>query len=254
MGTRGFLGLATVLMALPAAQATSISWGSPTNIASSTDVMTSGTLSYAYDFTGGTVVVNGVSFSNFPTTGTTTSVTNGNLTVATVGNNDVMNFTGFLAGAMTGTYGTLVGSADYASASGSSSPITAQPLDVTLGGLTIGDSYSVEIWVNDSRTITSGFFNPTTRTETVDGGPTLSFQTGTGNGQFLVGTFVATGATQGFVVQGFDTNAAHGNAASELTALELSDTTGTPEPSSMLLVGLGSAGLFYFARRRSARQ
>ncbi len=238
-----FLGLAAGLLMLPAAWGTAITWGTPTNIASATDVVTNGSLVYAYDFTGSSDLVNGITFSNFATTGTTQTVVNGNLTLTTSGGaNDILNFNGFGAGATTGNYATLVGSGDYANG-----PIgDAQPLDVTLGGLTSGVAYEVEIWVNDSRA------NGLTRTESADAGPSLEFQNaGTGNGQFLIGHFTATGATQSFILQGFDTNQNHPSSATQLNGLELVQTV--PEPSSLLLAGLG-IGLLCVSRIRRARQ
>jgi len=239
MKISGLLGLGLVLVALPAAQA-SVIWNTPQNISAPTDVQTNGSLVYAFGFAGTAETVNGITFATFPTPGTSTSVTNGNLTLSTTGANNITNFAAFGAAApLTGSYAALMNAGDYAFASGA----TAQPLDVTLGGLTSGMTYQVEIWVNDART---GF---TTRSETA-GPTTLEFQVpATGNGQFETGTFTATGTSQTFVLQG--TDGSHPMSASQLNAIELLQTSSVPEPATFGITGGLLALSSLLLRRRS---
>jgi hypothetical protein len=217
-------------------------WNTPQNISAPTDVQTNGSLVYAFGFAGTSETVNGITFATFATPGTTTSVTNGNLTLSTTGANPISNFAAFGAAApLTGSYAALMNAADYAMASGA----TAQPLDVTLGGLTLGATYQVEIWVNDART---GF---NTRSETA-GPTTLQFQvSATGNGQFETGTFTATGTSQMFVLQGSDT--VHPFSASQLNAIELLQTSSVPEPATFALTGGILALSSLLLRRRSKK-
>jgi hypothetical protein len=236
----GLLGFVVAVLAVPTAKA-SIIWSAPVNISGATDVQTNGTLSYAYSF-GSQEVVNGITFSTFSSPGNSTTVTNGNLTLSTTsGGNNISSSNVFGPGTLTGTYGALLSSGDYAFAAGS----TAQPLDVTLGNLTVGASYQVEIWVNDIRS------GETSRSETV-GPTTLQFQTGTGNGQYETGTFVASSSSQTFVIQGSDS--VHPFSASQLNAIELLQTT--PEPATFGLTGgiLALSSLLLRRRSRATRK
>jgi hypothetical protein len=132
---------------------------------------------------------------------------------------------------LSGSYATLMEGADYAVAQGT----TSDPLNITLGGLTVGFTYQVEIWVNDSRTLAAA------RTETDSGTPsqTLSFHTITSNGQYDIGTFVGTSTSQMFTLQGMDP--ANRTSASQLNAIDLRLTT--PEPTTFALTG-GLLALF----------
>ena len=161
---------AVFLLALPAAQG-SISWGTPANISGPSDVLT-GDVVDTCNFSGGSLTVNTVPFSNCKQPDAT-SVTTGNVTVSTPGPYDVVDNTSAFTGSMPGNYGLLLGAADYAAGNSGipgSSELIAQPLTVTIAGLVSTDTYEIEIWVNDSRPSIGD-----TRTETVDGGDTLDF-------------------------------------------------------------------------------
>lgn len=257
MRAANLLGFMTALViTLPVAQGGVITWGTPADISGPTDVLTDGTVVDAFGFlpSGGEPTVNGVSFPAFATSGLTTSITNGNVTLSTTGSNDILDYGGFGGGGLTGNYASLMGAGDYAYAMGSDGTIVAQPLKVTVGGLTTGDSYQIEIWVNDSRIGPNGGL--TSRYETVDGGPTLDFYlSGTGNGQYVIGTFVAPSPSVSFVLQGYDTNGSDLSAASQLNALEVLqvDPDPVPEPSSLILVGLGTLGFWSLRRVRKTQ-
>jgi hypothetical protein len=124
----------------------------------------------------------------------------------------------------------------------------APTMTVTIGGLTVDDSYEVEFWVNDSRSCCAS------RTDEVDGDPSLivDYQTASGVGQFLIGTFTAATTSVSFTLNGYDpVGDDAGN--TQLNALEVvDDTSATPEPSSMFLMGLGILALATSARFRRA--
>ena len=108
----------------------------------------------------------------------------------------------------------------------------------------MGQNYEVELWVNDSRGVT--------RTETITGGLTLSFDTtgvSGGLGQYTIGTFTADGTGQPAIT--ISTT----GAVSQLNALEILDVpaAGVPEPSSFVLAGLGVSLAGLVSRRRGAR-
>ncbi len=109
-----------------------------------------------------------------------------------------------------------------------------------------GDSYEVEVWVNDSRSPEN------TRSETISGSPTILFgsQTGNGLGHFVVGTFIADSTGS----QTLDFEAVNGGIV-QVNALQLRVLSASvPEPSSLVLFGIAIAGtMVYTGRRRNAR-
>ena len=209
----------------------SIVWSTPTTIAATSDVLSSGTVVDAYDFgTTGLLgsTVNGVSFSPFITNGSATTV--GNVTLSDSGGvNNAFGSASAPFSNLPAAYQTILASSSYTLAGG---------LTVTLGGLSSGQSYEAKFWVNDSR---NGI--GTARQETItDSGVvsgTLLFDTGTegGLGQFVVGTFTASGPTEQFLILG--------SVVSQINAFEVvqtSTSSAAPEPSSIVL--FGSAALF----------
>jgi len=177
--------LVAALAPQPAAAAT-ITWGPATTISGDTDVAASGSALYAYAGNGTTV--NGVSF---------TQVSSG----TTWGNVSLSGFGSFYTAytATAAPFNTLPGEYQNAIAGGAYGGATAGT--VTLNGLTVGQDYVVQIWVNDSRTAGNG------RSETVtsSGGnsATLTYNSTTaagGVGQFTVGFFTADSTSQTFTL------------------------------------------------------
>lgn len=136
---------------------------------------------------------------------------------------------------------------------------------ITLSGLTIGDTYVMQIFTNDART--SGGRNNLWQTGFSDGTQNFadSFTAGTHgisnlnnrdsvtfagetSGDSIIGTFVADATTQSFDHQGtrnaFDTNS---GGQGQINAFQLR-VISVPEPSSAALLGLG--GLALLQRRR----
>lgn len=239
--TGALLSIAAVAEAGPTSG--SITWGTAQTISGDADVSTAGTLVYAYDFgttavTGATV--GGVTFAAF-------GIVNGT-TTATVGNLELVEYPGRLAaysnlggsGApytlLSSGYQTLLGSGGSAD-----NPST---ISVELGGLTVGRQYSVQWWSSNSSGVTGnfGFFlGSTTAEDPFSNQVTLS---ASGLGQYVIGTFTATGTTQYF-----DLNAPGGQNAPLINALQLRDVTATAVPGSAGLVSTISA-VFGLTRRR----
>jgi len=139
--------------------------------------------------------------------------------------------------------------------------------EVTLSGLTAGDSYRIQIATNDARnerdsnwlSIFSDGVNdiPTSITNGTAGLSTLSLLdpvTGAGQstGSSVIGTFVAVGTTQSFSIGG-STNggvSANSDERAQINGIQLR-TLGpaVPEPSSAIVLGLSSLILL---RRRKA--
>lgn len=242
--TSALLSIAAVAEAVPT---NPITWGTAQTISGDADVSTAGTLVYAYNFgttavTGATV--GGVTFAAFGI------VTNPGTTTATVGNLQLVESPGVLAAysnlggsgapytSLSSGYQTLLGSGGSAD-----NPFT---ISVGLGGLTAGRQYSVQWWSSNSSGLPGNFgfsLGSTTAEDSFSNQVTLS-STASGLGQYVIGTFTATGTTQYF-----DLDAPGGQNAPLINALQLRDVTATAVPGSAGLVSTISA-VFGLTRRR----
>ena len=234
-GSLALLGLSS------AASAAAITFGAAQNDTADTDVSTTGTLVAAYSVSGPAVTVNTVPFAAFPVSGA--SATNGNTTVATS--------TGTITnpGSAYGTPSSSSMSTNYKSilSAGSFEDFAPSPtFTITFSGLTLGQQYKVQLWVNDSRGPAAGGF----RTGTLSGpgasnSVTLAYDVGNvsnGAGQYALGTFTADAASQ--------TVTFTGTSSQNDTQINAFQLRSIPEPTSLGLLGVGGLGLL--ARRRRA--
>jgi hypothetical protein len=106
---------------------------------------------------------------------------------------------------------------------------------LTFSGLTIGQQYSVQYWVQDSRT---GLGDINTRNLTLDGQTVLDYNNGSGVGQWAIGTFTADDANQTINI-----------AANSSVQINMIQLRAIPEPSAALLGGLGTLVLLRRRRR-----
>src|SRR6266704_565243 len=209
----------TVAMFNAAANAADISWGAPTTISGTSDVSLHGTLVGTWgpgDDWGGFnrsdyYPVNGVTFAAYG---------NGPFGswVSTSGLDDRY---GSFANPNTAdsNYNYVLQTAIYSYGSS---------ISLTWGGLMPGSSYELEFWVNDGRNSVTG-----ERTETLTGGANtsgpLAYGTGasgTGPGQYILGTFVADGGTETLAL-----NASGGadiGPSAQINLLQLRDITPRP--------------------------
>jgi len=221
--SRSFLGtgisvcFAAAFMAGQIAQAAPVTWGLPTTVASDSDVITTGTLSYAYTLSNTSPTVNGVTFTG----STSTTALGTNVTIA--GTSLTNSTTAFGSGAVGTAYGNLstgyqnlLKGADY----GGTTATT-----ITLKNLTIGKVYAIQTWVNDSRAGATA-----TRTSTITGGGgnsvSLAYYTGGtatspagGVGQYTIGTFTADAATQTFTITSATSSQFHSIQVRDITGL-----------------------------------
>lgn len=202
-------------------QLNNLLWSTPTTIVGPSDVLTNGTLNYAYNGSGSSATVNGVTF-----TGVNSSTAWGSGVTLASGWGAISSgaFSGGSSAPWSGlptSYQTLLqgGAWNYGGAA-----------TVTLNNLSVGHLYSVQFWVNDSRSGAT-----TNRTETlIDayGNPvTLAYNSTHaqgGVGQFSVGTFTASATSETFTLN---------NASSaQMNAIQVRDVdvppTFTQQPAS----------------------
>jgi len=173
------------------AQAASISWGNAITITNDADISTNGNFEYGGYFapTTATVTVNGVTFAgsggghsfgaNF-----SASFANGGTAYAGMG-------AGTNVVALSANYQTLLGGCVYGGTNLNS---------ITLNNLKIGYQYTVQLWINDSRS------NGANSSNTVTSGNSINLDYNNKNavggvGQYAFGTFIADYPTLTFYLQ-----------------------------------------------------
>ena len=221
--TKGVLGAAiTAALAASAHAQSSINWQTPLTISSASDVSTLGTLfgtwaPYNGNASSG-LTVNGVAFQAFPDLpGAADTFDNGggNGTFATPTTSD-------------NNYNTLLNAGAFGNGSGT--------YTLSWNGMTVGNSYLVQLWVNDGR---NSIVNA--RTETVTGGAntslSLAYGSGdNGSGQYVIGTFVATDTAETLTL-----TPGPAVPSAQFNLIQVRDITSVPEPSTaaLCLTGLG---------------
>lgn len=243
----GFRAAALLGLLATAAPAAVITWGTPTEIFDDLDVSLNGTLVAAYNFNGSTPPppVNGVLFQPFA------AADPGNQTF-TVGNYTLSgNF--FTGAGNTGSglppfidlsepYGALL----------STSVSSIANMTLTLGGLTIGQTYEFQTWANNSDVPWHyGVFV----SDGVGDAVFLSAGEGEGTqldplvlGQYVIGTFTADATTQTILFEPDEVANINGF---QLRAVEV-----IPEPGTFITGALaaGMVGILWLRQRRKAQQ
>ncbi len=216
------------------AQNADITWQTPTTIAGASDVSLDGTLygtwapgdDYYGDFntTPENYTVNGVAFNTYGTPGV-------NFLISGSGIN-MDRYNGFAnPGTGDSIYNNLLQVAEFNWNAGSSDMI------VSWGGMTPGNTYLVEAWLNDGRSGQTG-------TSTFTGGAHTSDPVAIGNGvpgQFITGTFVSDGTgTEQFTL----------SPGIMLNLVQVRDITPVPEPSTLAVLAGGFGMLMWGIRRK----
>jgi len=180
-----FLALLALSASAPAA---TITWSGPTNITADANIITNGDFEYGGYFSAGagTVTINGVTF-----TGSAGSHNFG-ANVTTAFANGGTAFSGMGAGTgLSANYQTLLGGCVYGGTNNNS---------ITLKNLDIGYRYTIQLWINDSRSNGANSSNTVTSGNTV----TLDYNNTEavgGKGQFAIGTFTANATSLTFNLQ-----------------------------------------------------
>jgi hypothetical protein len=212
------------LACLGSSHAATVVWGAAQNITGDSDVANNGTFNRAYIFGDIPWTVNGVDFTAFTgnASGDTMSFPNQDPGFGSDGNP---------YRALSTAYQNLLYYGAWAYPSDTAT--------ITLNNLTIGYTYQVQIFANDSRTDGYGRSMALTGSSTV-----LDYNTAEavgGVGQFAIGTFTANSTSQ---VLGFSSP----TETPQLNGLSLR-VTAVPEPSGVAMT-MGAAGLFLLRRRR----
>ena len=249
--------LVASLFAAASAQAGFVTWSSPQTIFDHHDVSTAGTLVVANNlgtFGNASATVNGVTFTPFATSTISNTNTAGNVTLsassAIVGNNS--DFGDELVApfaTLTDDYKALLRSGSFAFAATFPPPT----ISMELKSLTPGAQYQFQWWAHESEPSSFDPFappppaNPATTATSGVNSVTLERR---GNlagsvGQFALGVFTATSATQSITFNGSD-------AKTLLSAFQLRQlsTPAVPEPGTALF-GLALSGV---ALRSSSRR
>jgi len=228
--------------------AAAITWGTATTISADSEILTTGPLVYAYHFTQSSTTdysINGVTFTAFPVSSSSSSKTLGFVTVA--------------GGALDSTDGgarmTLTApinapSIDYQLMLGGGiievTPYpTPDPYTLTLGGLTIGQSYRLQIWSNNSDSFFQALPQNAKTVLTAGNSATLDMNSTNnpgGLGQWVIGTFTANATTQTITIDGLGAN--------DFAVLNAVQLRLVPEPSVGLLLGGGGLAFSTFRRRK----
>jgi len=235
------IGLATA-----AANAADITWQSPLTISGTADVSTSGSLVGTWapgDDWGGAN-----RSDNFPVNGVTFAAYGSGPFGSWVSTSGLDDRFGDPAGGHFASPGTTDANYNYLLQTAIYS--NGSSISLTWGGMTTGNTYLLEFWVNDGRNSVTA-----ERSETLTGGANtsaaLSYGTGgPGPGQYILGTFVADGSGQ----QTLTLNAFGGadiGPSAQINLLQLRDITPVPEPASIALAGIGACAMFYGFRRKN---
>jgi hypothetical protein len=217
-------------LAVMAANASNINWGSPTTIAGASDVSTLGNYFGSWAPNGSTLAVNGVTFqafSDLPGLGTSFDNSTGPGSFNSPGTSD-------------GNYNTLLTAGAFGN--------TGNSYTVNWGGMTPGDTYLVELWVNDGRNSTVN-----QRTETITGGANtsafLAYGSGaSGPGQYIFGTFVADNSGG----ETLSLNPGPVIPSAQLNIMQVRDITPVPEPSTLAFFAMGAGAMLTWLRRKSS--
>jgi len=215
-----FAAIASLAM-VNSASASAINWQTPHNISGASDVNTTGTTFGTWAPASGFAIpttVNGVDFYGVPDlSGFTTSFTTPAIVFGSPGTADA-------------NYNALLSNGTFSFSTSAT---------VGWSGMTVGNTYLVELWVSDTRT----GIGVESRTETFSGSgsdlsSSVAFQTAAGAGQYIVGTFVADAT-------GAETITINGNVVPQLNLMQVRDLGAPPlpEPATLSLFGLGALAM-----------
>ena len=225
---------------ITSASAATITWGDATNTTTTADISAAGNLVKAFNSGGAAITLNGVTFSQFASTGDDVWDSFNALFPGQVGTNSVFDDLADL-----GALDPLLRTANFLAPVGGGSHV------ITLSGLNTGSEYEIQIFFTDQRgSITSppgGCLGCNDREVTfTSGASAVTLEADPGNaptspfGQFTIGRFTADASTQEFTISGPEVQ--------QVNAWQL--RAPIPEPATVWLFGAGLGVLAVMRRSR----
>jgi hypothetical protein len=225
---------AALLAAVAQAQNENVTWDLPITITQlgTPDVSTLGLYFGSWapqDGSANTLPVNGVTFQGFS-----------DLPDLTPGATLDNGYNGFASpGTDDSNYNALL---QYGRFSNETTPTT-----FSWGGMTPGDTYEIQLWVNDGRNSTVN-----QRTETITGGDStsdaLAYGSGSdGPGQYIIGTFVADSSGS----ETLTLTPGDASPSAQINLFQVRDISAVPEPSTLGLLASGAGAMIWGFRRKS---
>jgi len=236
---------ALLLGSVSLGSAATINWGgiTGTTISGTSDVITTGTALKAFNLGGDPTTINGVSFAKASSVpgNNTFGTGEGALTVTSGAGSVFATFNAYGSSAAPFTslpsgYQSLLNSGLYMS--------SAAAATATISGLSFGQEYLVQFWVNDSRTNGAGQSITFTSGNLVSADLNSTDANG-GLGQFVTGIFSADITGTQVITLG---QVGSGGHEIQLNGYQI---RAIPEPGTVVLLGLGLGISLIFRRRRS---
>jgi len=215
-----------------AASSAPVTWNAPvTQTGAASDIVTAGTLFAAIN-SGASTTVNGVTF-----------VGGGSLSGSNVTFAGGVSFSG--ANLFNTSFGTAPGSWDSSYSalinSGTSGANSATPT-ITLSGLTVGNTYSLQIF----EVYGNNGYGPWPTSFTAGGSASSAVATGTSSTpapQYITGSFTANAATEAISLSG-------PSGYGVFSALQVRTVSAVPEPGSLSMMGAGALTFVFLGWRR----
>lgn len=224
------------LLAVASAQAGTITWGPAMGITGDADVTTEGTLVTARNIGGpgaGSTTVNGVTFTPLALSGSTVAQPDVTFDISGTTFSSSNN-----VGSASSPFASL--STDYQALLSSAAGDFNTPFTLTLHNLTIGAEYIFQSWSNTSTNLSTDVVLTAGGSVTVNSNTSAAIG---GVGQYVIGRFTADSVDQVITYSS--------NIQNPINAFQLREAV-VPEPSSIVLVGLGSLAPLACAWRRKA--
>ena len=214
----------------------SVTWQSVQTISGASDVSTLGTYFGSWAPYGSALAVNGVTFQPNDLPGYTRD---------SFFNNTGSSFGS--PGTADANYNTLLGSAVF-SDTGTGAGFSGSGLSFTWGGMTPGDTYEVQLWVEDMNNTGVRRWENIFGDEGAHGSAGMNYPSdGTGLGSYVIGTFVASPTgTQTLNLETWST--VGGQNYGQVNLFQVRDLTVVPEPSTLAFL---AGGLVLLGFRRS---